>query len=396
MAHIVEFSIEGLAGRKAVFAKKLNRDVNIFFGNNGSGKTSLLKILHSAFEESPVTLAHVPFKEAEVKIFSAHYNKTFTRTISQPSDTATKIAPSAPELSTREGLTAAVTAERPVNWHTVPSQPEFQGLSHRYLPISRLFAGAARGAQTERYAIANYVNYLRHADTSNTEEELDRQVAKSLQQLWAAYSATISQKVREAQQKGLASILREVLSESAKRGGRASAPDASLAFRRVAAFLARQPGFSNVLGAEEDFAARYNSDPNLQNIVSDIEEVEKNIEQASAPRERLKELIGSMFNKNKDVIFSETDIEVRVDKKMKIELPFLSSGEKQLLFILVETLAADISTILVDEPELSMHVDWQKHLVRGMQTLNPQAQCILATHSPEIMADVPDDKIFRL
>lgn len=83
-------------------------------------------------------------------------------------------------------------------------------------------------------------------------------------------------------------------------------------------------------------------------------------------------------------------------KDRKIALPFLSSGEKQLLFLLIETLVANVNTILIDEPELSMHVDWQKTLVRSMQLLNPNAQIILATHSPEIMADIPDDKIFRL
>jgi predicted AAA+ superfamily ATPase len=47
MAHITEFSIEGLAGRSEVYSQKLNRDINVFFGLNGSGKTTLLKILHS-------------------------------------------------------------------------------------------------------------------------------------------------------------------------------------------------------------------------------------------------------------------------------------------------------------------------------------------------------------
>ena len=48
MAHITEFAITGLAGRTDVYSGRFNRDVNIFFGLNGSGKTSLLKILHSA------------------------------------------------------------------------------------------------------------------------------------------------------------------------------------------------------------------------------------------------------------------------------------------------------------------------------------------------------------
>ncbi|MEN8215570.1 MAG: hypothetical protein ABFS56_04190 [Pseudomonadota bacterium] len=43
-----------------------------------------------------------------------------------------------------------------------------------------------------------------------------------------------------------------------------------------------------------------------------------------------------------------------------------------------------------------MHIDWQQQLINVMTQLNPSAQIILATHSPEIMADVDDDRIFRL
>jgi putative hydrolase of the HAD superfamily len=59
-------------------------------------------------------------------------------------------------------------------------------------------------------------------------------------------------------------------------------------------------------------------------------------------------------------------------------------------------LAADDSTVMIDEPELSMHVDWQQVLVASMRRVNPDCQLLLATHSPEVMADVADDKVFEL
>jgi predicted ATP-dependent endonuclease of OLD family len=55
-----------------------------------------------------------------------------------------------------------------------------------------------------------------------------------------------------------------------------------------------------------------------------------------------------------------------------------------------------VAPIIIDEPELSMHIDWQHDLLAALRVLNPQCQIIVATHSPEVMADVPDDKIFRL
>ena len=74
----------------------------------------------------------------------------------------------------------------------------------------------------------------------------------------------------------------------------------------------------------------------------------------------------------------------------------LSSGEKHLLWILVQVILVEESSIMIDEPELSMHIDWQKDLIHSLRALNPDAQLILATHSPEIMANVTDDNIFRI
>lgn len=63
---------------------------------------------------------------------------------------------------------------------------------------------------------------------------------------------------------------------------------------------------------------------------------------------------------------------------------------------MLEVLAADANTVMIDEPELSLHVDWQQVLVASMQKVNPECQMLLATHSPEVMADVPDELVFQL
>ena len=39
---------------------------------------------------------------------------------------------------------------------------------------------------------------------------------------------------------------------------------------------------------------------------------------------------------------------------------------------------------ITDEPELSLHIDWQRKLLDSIVQLNPNAQLIVATHSPEI------------
>jgi predicted ATPase len=92
----------------------------------------------------------------------------------------------------------------------------------------------------------------------------------------------------------------------------------------------------------------------------------------------------------------DTEIRVLTGANTPIPLRALSAGEKHLLRLLVDTVRVEESSIIIDEPELSMHVDWQRSLVASMSQLNPAAQIILASHSPEIMADISDSKIFRL
>lgn len=67
----------------------------------------------------------------------------------------------------------------------------------------------------------------------------------------------------------------------------------------------------------------------------------------------------------------------------------LSSGEKQMLIILLTVLLQnnEPSILLMDEPEVSLHVDWQQRLVGIIRDLNPNVQIILTTHSPAMIMD---------
>ena len=124
--------------------------------------------------------------------------------------------------------------------------------------------------------------------------------------------------------------------------------------------------------------------------------MEKRIDEITAPRDRFLAVMEGMFTGNKHLMPSEKEIEVELADRQKIGLSLLSSGEKQLLFIALHVLTCGSASVFIDEPELSMHVDWQKRLVPTLGSLNPKVQQIMATHSPEIMADLPDSKVFQL
>ena len=80
-------------------------------------------------------------------------------------------------------------------------------------------------------------------------------------------------------------------------------------------------------------------------------------------------------------------------KNERLHLEQLSSGEKQMLIILLTTLTQDRQpyVLFMDEPEVSLHFDWQKRLISMVRTLNPNVQIILTTHSPAVIMDGWED-----
>lgn len=69
-------------------------------------------------------------------------------------------------------------------------------------------------------------------------------------------------------------------------------------------------------------------------------------------------------------------------------LTILSSGERQLVALLFSAthLTEQDGPLLIDEPELSLHVDWQQPVVKHLTKFAANRQIIICTHSPEIAA----------
>ena len=77
----------------------------------------------------------------------------------------------------------------------------------------------------------------------------------------------------------------------------------------------------------------------------------------------------------------------------------LSSGEKQIVtffaYLLFGLQDTNQSLFIVDEPEVSLHLQWQRQFVDTLLELNPEIQLIFATHAPEIIGR-HRDKAFKL
>ncbi len=67
----------------------------------------------------------------------------------------------------------------------------------------------------------------------------------------------------------------------------------------------------------------------------------------------------------------------------------LSSGERQIVTMLYSASRTQVASgiFLIDEPELSLHVDWQRIVLQEIKNQAPDRQIIACTHSPEVGAD---------
>ncbi len=74
-------------------------------------------------------------------------------------------------------------------------------------------------------------------------------------------------------------------------------------------------------------------------------------------------------------------------------LSALSSGERQVLTMLYSASRTKFQSgvFLIDEPELSLHIDWQRIVLRELQSQSFGRQIIACTHSPEVGADHMDE-----
>nr|WP_314696092.1 AAA family ATPase [uncultured Prevotella sp.] len=117
--------------------------------------------------------------------------------------------------------------------------------------------------------------------------------------------------------------------------------------------------------------------------------------QISQPKKLFQDTIDDLFtDTGKKIIRSEN--EVKFSSFGEELTPYqLSSGEKQILVILLTVLVEDNKNyvLFMDEPEVSLHIDWQKRLIDLILELNPNVQIILTTHSPAVIMNGWIDRV---
>jgi ABC-type cobalamin/Fe3+-siderophores transport system ATPase subunit len=392
LTKILRAEITGLAGTKRSHDFTFDPSLNVFWGLNGSGKTSFLRILQSALANDASSISDVAFESARVVFLSEELNAVLERTLIQ--DITVMRSPKTGNKRSSGSRDGRVhehyeipghLEENGDGWRTAVLEgddiPYPGAYMHSYLPISRLMDYADR--RWSRYDGADY-----ERRPYNFENEIEA--------AWRQYNSVSLEGIRRIQQKGLADILSVLFQSSASPVHEPveSTIDENEAHRLVVEFLVQQ-GMALDLDRQA-FIRRYRHQRELQQVVHRISDVNAEIERTTRSQRAFQSIIGELYSGDKQIVFSNySTIEVRMGRR-SLSVDGLSSGEKQLLRILLTTLAGETSPVLVDEPELSMHIDWQRSIVQSMRAVNPDCQLVLATHSPEVVARIPQHQMFEL
>ena len=149
---------------------------------------------------------------------------------------------------------------------------------------------------------------------------------------------------------------------------------------------------SKMAGIRLDLAWQYAEFMKIRSIADLAKENEKTKEKVREPKEMFLEVINDFF------LSSATDKKIKINSEGKVyfeshthelELTDLSSGEKQIVItfasLIFGLLGKSTGIFIVDEPEASLHLEWQTKFVDTILKTNKNIQLIFATHSPELI-----------
>jgi Predicted ATP-binding protein involved in virulence len=391
-----------------------HRDVTFLIGPNGTGKTTVLNLLASALRADYVALSEIDFSEARIALRSCDDIRE-----------KAEIHVSRPQFMRREeqffSYNIFKSLDNSIEQFTLTRQDSVS-VSGIISSLSDLFS-ASGSFTTLQSAIQSIVQFswlsiLRGSVTSAVRREglsaADLKIIEQSNDIVRYFSSISGVKellLKQFQQEMFVSLL--------SVDPQLEAPDENIlnrlndiegalrsifdqldlvdpkARRVISAFIEEAKSLNissqrtGISAGDTAIMVSLNKVVGLVNEWSDLQEKLKFIDK---PKENFIAVANQLFNRKVMSISDSNEIEFESRSGKKLPPKLLSSGEKQLLILLSEVLLqrGAPAVLIADEPELSLHVLWQEKLIGSLRALNPNAQIIVATHSPDIVGPLAD------
>lgn len=410
MLKIKRIEIKGIWGLRNI-ETDFNEDVNIFIGINGTGKTTFLNIIEAILTIDLSQLAQIDFENVTLFLYGEKSKKiTVTKMIGELPYNMFEF-----RISNKKYEIPQLPRDIEYNMHRVHSKYRNQ-INELKLELNKLVKICWLSVHRD---IQNYeeLDYPPRREKSLA-NSVDLRL-KDLMKRLAIYQLQL-----EAESSTLSTKFRNEMYELMLYNEGFDELDLKKPLIIDADSIKRQliKAYRDLGLTKKDTIERINL--HTQRLSETLVRVEKaknengqltinDIPPISLLNRTLKLIeISSDIEKKKDEIFYPTSTYLSIlkefikDKSFKLDtqesgellvfnrqeqtdsfpISCLSSGEKQLIILLTEALLQKKASFvfIADEPELSLHINWQRKIVGAVCQLNPNAQIILATHSPEI------------
>jgi energy-coupling factor transporter ATP-binding protein EcfA2 len=392
----------------------------ILYGDNGCGKTTLLRLvralltLHTGSRQR-AAVTTVPFRQ-----FTVELSDNTTITAVRPSSRITGECSLALEIPGQPTLASRLVVDQtgkqvPISalpigeqgaWHLFASALSALDVAFFVLTDDRRSGESEHLSRSSEHRLETWEQYSarqHHAETSRKNADLEA-VDDAVQRLnsWLRDEVLRATTVGQANTGTIyADIARRI--SKAKGPGRPSTPkytdiSATLAEleQRSAVFVEwgvipppRLAEIANVFSSAQGAAKRTIGEA----ITPYIDATKARLDALASVRDTLTLLLERMnsFYSNKRVSYNlKEGLTIVAPNEQRLAPTLLSSGERQLLQLFARIASArDRATVfLIDEPEISLNIKWQRQLVDTLLALvgDAPAQFILATHSIELLS----------
>ncbi|MDQ0073611.1 putative ATP-dependent endonuclease of OLD family [Variovorax boronicumulans] len=346
---------------------QFNKDINILTGRNGSGKTSILKLIWYIVSGNILyALREVDFKK--VTLVTSLYSCTVHRASKDYCKVDLEIDGEEynfVDISEEEEYTAA---ESLANQELIP-----RGRSV-FLPTFRRIEGG--------FTIGNSASAFGQQRRSPLKSDIEDALV------------TLSKKLTNGSHAFICSISTvDVVQLLLQQYTNLSDLYADVQQKTSAEVIQTIKDFKNDRPTPEipaEGSKIHQANMVIDSIKVRIESMEKSRETIMTPIEAVKSLIQKLFKHGGIKIGRRLNFG---DAATAIDSDALSAGEKQMLSFICYNAFYKDSVMIIDEPELSLHVDWQRMLFPILQSQKSSNQFIIATHSPFIYSKYPDKEI---
>lgn len=358
--HIKSFEVTGLFGREGIIRAQLHSDINILTGRNGSGKTSVLKLLwYTLSGNILMALREVKFQslylETSEHALRIHRRSSQTCRIEWFDGEVWTV------LEDEEDANGDVVA----NAEDVPSFHLSNTGSSIFLPTFRRIEGG--------FGIGTDGPAMRLARATVEIEESLLAISKKLTKGDHAFICSIS----TVDIVGL--LLRHISTLSDFYN--------EIQQNVTQSVIARIKGYRAKDGREDQL---HTANELIDQVMSMVTSMEVQREEIMAPVEAVRELVKKLFRHSGIKMNDRLSFG---DAAGAINSNALSAGEKQMLSFICYNAFYENAVIFIDEPELSLHVDWQRQLFAILQRQQSTNQFIIATHSPFIYSKYEDKEV---